>query len=134
MKVVEFPTANGSMHRGLSVPVSTLNGTGFDYADLDSSMADRLKEAAEEIRACQRRQSLSIVKIGIKLISVKTSLDHGHFGSWLRQEFGWSERTAQNYMRAAEVFETKSETVAYLPASLIYRLAAPSTPKRFGRK
>lgn len=134
MKVVEFPTAKGSTHREQSVSVSTLNCTGFDYADVDSGTADRLKQAAEEIRACQRRESRSIVEIGIKLIRVKTSLDHGHFGSWLKQEFKWSGRTAQNYMRTAEVFETKSETVADLPASLIYKLAAPSTPKEIREK
>ncbi len=126
MRVVPFPTVRRSTLRELSV--TTFGGEGFNYAALDSNTADQLKKAAQEIRTCQHSAGLSIVEIGVKLIRVKASLDHGQFGSWLREEFGWSERTAQNCMRVAEVFQAKSETVADLPASLIYKLAAPSTP------
>ena len=77
---------------------------------------------------------VSIISIGAKLRSVKAHLDHGQFGSWLSGEFGWSERTAQNYMRLAEVFGTKSETVAGLPPTLIYTLAAKSTPNEIREK
>src|SRR5262249_1572372 len=59
---------------------------------------------------------------------VKDALEHGHFGPWLRAEFGWSERTAQNFMSVAERF--KSAKIADLPIqpSAAYFLAAPSVP------
>ena len=39
-----------------------------------------------------------------------------------------NERTAQNYMRAATAFGTKTALISDLPPTAIYTLAAPSTP------
>jgi hypothetical protein len=97
----------------------------FDYAALASEVTTMLQKLAVAIRA---RGAETIIAIGFDLIQAKTALGHGKFGAWLDAEFGWSERTAQNYMRAAEVFGVKSETVAVLPPTVVYRLAAPSTP------
>jgi hypothetical protein len=47
----------------------------------------------------------------------------------LEHEFGWSERTAQNFVRVFELQQTKSANFADLsvPLSALYLLAAPST-------
>jgi hypothetical protein len=37
-------------------------------------------------------------------------------------------------MRAAETFQTKTEAVADLPPTLVYKLAAPSTPRSIREK
>jgi hypothetical protein len=73
------------------------------------------------------RGTQTIISIGADLIQAKAAIGHGNFGAWLATEFGWSERSAQNYMQAAKVFP-KSATVAELPPTAVYRLAAPSTP------
>lgn len=100
----------------------------FDYQQLDSATADTLRRAVDEIRACRLDVGRRIIRIGEKLHAVKARLAHGQFGGWLEAEFGWSDRTARNFMQVAEVFREKSEIVSDLPASLMYKLAAPSTP------
>jgi hypothetical protein len=50
---------------------------------------------------------------------------------WIDREFGWSERTARNFMSVHEMLSSKSATVADLAidAKALYALAAPSTPE-----
>jgi hypothetical protein len=62
------------------------------------------------------------------LLAIKAKLDHGQFGKWLNAEFDMSERTAQNLMSLAEYANDKPATVANLPTTAVYKLAAPSTP------
>ncbi|UGB28689.1 DUF3102 domain-containing protein (plasmid) [Methylorubrum sp. B1-46] len=57
---------------------------------------------------------------------MKELLGHGNFLPWIKDEFGMSDRTALNFMRVAERF--KSEIVSDLPPTVLYALAAPSTP------
>lgn len=66
--------------------------------------------------------------MGNDLLAVKEALPHGQFGPWLKAEFGWSERSAQNFMSVAERF--KSAKFADLPIqpSAAYLLAAPAGP------
>jgi hypothetical protein len=101
----------------------------FDYGALNTGAATQLKSCADTIRSYQNKVPKQIIAIGDILLAVKKALDHGQFGEWLAAEFGWSERTAQNYMRAAETFSDKCETVADLPPTTLYQLAAPSTPE-----
>jgi hypothetical protein len=60
-------------------------------------------------------------------------LGHGNFLPWIEAEFGMSEWTARNFMRVAEEFGGKSGTVPDLPPTVLYQLAAPSTPEPIGR-
>jgi hypothetical protein len=46
---------------------------------------------------------------------VKAALPHGAFGKWLDTEFGWTPRTAENYMRAAETYGSNTKCVSDLP-------------------
>jgi hypothetical protein len=91
-------------------------------------VAAQLAEHAREIRALSRRAIGGILEIGRRLVEAKALAGHGGWLSWLEREFGWSERTARNYMAAAERF--KSATIADLDIDLraLYRLASPSTP------
>ncbi|MBB3770983.1 hypothetical protein FHS55_001578 [Angulomicrobium tetraedrale] len=101
----------------------------FDYAALTPADATKLREVVTAIRCYQKKVGQQIIAIGELLLAAKQGLGHGHFGDWLAAEFGWGERTAQNYMRAAEVFASKSASVSYLPPTTIYQLASPSTPE-----
>lgn len=87
-----------------------------------------LASAADRIRSLHRGAVGNIVAIGRELLSVKEMLPHGQFHPWLEAEFGMSPRSAQNYMAAVGLYD-KNETVALLEPSVIYALAAPSTPE-----
>jgi hypothetical protein len=102
---------------------------GFDYSRLEGPVAERVQSAADRIREKVKRTLLNIIEVGEDLLSVKEALPHGEFGKWLKAEFGWGERMAQNFMSVAERFG-KSEIIADLkiaPAAG-YLLAAPSVP------
>jgi hypothetical protein len=101
----------------------------YDYSDLDGDTADRLRKSAVQIRAKQHLLGKTIIEIGTLLLDAKRRLPHGQFGPWIRSELSWNERSCRNYMAAAEAFAgSKTETVADLPATTIYRLASPKTP------
>jgi hypothetical protein len=100
----------------------------FCYRTLTVADATALREAAERIRQRVKRQIEDIVHIGCDLIAVKAALQHGQFSKWLAAEFSWTERTARNYMNVAVAFRGRTEIIADLRPSHLYRLAAPSTP------
>ncbi|MEJ8573470.1 DUF3102 domain-containing protein [Microbaculum marinum] len=100
----------------------------FDYSIIDADTAHFARKAAFLVRARHQSQIRMLIETGSDLLAVKERLPHGRFGAWLKAEFGWTERTAQNYMQAALAFRDKSETISELPQTLVYKLAAPSTP------
>ncbi len=107
----------------------TLRVAGFDYAPLAADLADRVRASAERIRAKVKRTLEDLIAIGADLCAVKASLSHGQFGRWLQAEFGWTERTARNFMAVAERFG-KTEIISDLQIqpTAAYLLAAPSAP------
>ena len=112
--------------KGELVPVVA----GFNYDQLESKVAEEVRSSADRIREKVKKTVEDIIDVGNDLLAVKEALGHGHFGPWLKAEFGWSERTAQNFMSVAEAFGAKSEKLAELPIqpSAAYLLAAPSVP------
>src|SRR4051794_37426713 len=100
--------------------------TGYSYERVPPDIAADARELAARIK---ERGRAAILDTGRDLLSIKERLGHGHFGRWLAAEFQWTERSAQRYIQAYEVFrEVKSDIVSVLPATLVYQLAAPSTP------
>jgi hypothetical protein len=61
-----------------------------------------------------RRTLRNLIAVGNDLLAVKEVLPHGHFGPWLRAEFGWTERAAQHFMTVAQRFGPKSEIISDL--------------------
>jgi hypothetical protein len=88
-----------------------------------------LQVRAESIRSRLKRTAEDIVAIGQDLIEVKEDLGHGRFLEWINAEFGMKEQSARNFMNVAKRFETKSPKFGDLPVSVLYELAAPSTPE-----
>jgi hypothetical protein len=90
-----------------------------------------LRAHARVIQRLGRRAVTDIIEIGRRLTDAKGRLGHGKFLTWLAAEFGWSERTAENFMRVYDL-SRKSEKFADLgvPVSALYLLAAPSTPDK----
>jgi hypothetical protein len=103
---------------------------GFNYDKLEPAARDVAKASAERIKAKVKKTLQDVIEIGNDLLAVKKALEHGHFGRWLKGEFGWGERMAQNLMSVAERFGPKSEIIADLTIqpTAAYLLAAPSVP------
>ena len=99
------------------------------YATLDADTSEYAHESADYIRQLGHGVRENTIAAGQRLIEVKDRLGHGNFLPWIKQEFDWSERTAQNLMSTAETF--KCATVAHLPidTKALYALAAKSTPE-----
>jgi len=102
---------------------------GFDYA-LVGDAADKVRSSAEKIRSTVQKTIEDIIVVGQELLAVKESVGHGHFGAWVRAEFGWTERTAQNFMSVAERFGANPKLISDLTIqpTAAYLLAAPSAP------
>jgi hypothetical protein len=100
----------------------------FDYADIAVEDAERLRDAAVQIRSWRKQTIRVMIGTGVNLLAAKEMLGHGRFTTWLQAEFGWSDRTARNYIAAAEAFQDKTEIISDLPATVVYQLASPSTP------
>lgn len=103
---------------------------GFDYSSIDRRAADRARCAAVRIRDRVKKTLEDIIEVGTDLCRIKAIVPHGAFGLWLRAEFGWTERTARNFMAVADWFGPKTEMISELAIvpTAAYLLAAPSVP------
>lgn len=110
-------------------PKGELVVLGFDYSLVGDS-ADKVRSSAEKIRRTVQKTIEDIIEVGTELLTVKEVVGHGHFGAWLRAEFGWTVRTAQNFMSVAERFGANAKAISHLPIqpTAAYFLAAPSVP------
>jgi hypothetical protein len=103
---------------------------GFDYSVLDNETAEFLKEQTQEISIRAKRAAEDLLEIGRRLWEVKTRLPSGQFLEWIEVEFSWSHDTAHRFMRVYERFKGEEiSQVAKLAPSILYILAAPSTPE-----
>lgn len=100
----------------------------FDYKTLSPKLAEQAQAAAYEIRGRLRRSVRDVVEIGERLIEIRPFLSK-RFLEWLEAEFGMSDRSARNFMYAAERFGDKLEIISNLDVTTVYLLAAPSTPE-----
>jgi len=110
-------------------PKGELVVVGFNYDLLETKVAQEIRTSADRIREKVKKTLEDIIDVGNDLVAVKEALPHGQFGLWLRAEFGWTERTARNFMAVAEGFG-KTETISDLTIqpTAAYLLAAPSAP------
>ena len=99
-------------------PKGELVVVGFNYDLLETKLADKVRTAADRIRERVQKTVEDIIEIGNDLLAIKEALPHGQFLPWLRAEFGWSERSAQNFMSVAEqldLLHDKGEAVPSRP-------------------
>ncbi len=111
-------------------PKGELVVIGFNYDLLETKVAEKVRSSADRIRQKVKKTLEDIIEVGKDLLAVKEALPHGQFGPWLRAEFGWGDRMAQNFMAVAESFGPKTEIIADLAIqpTAAYLLAAPSAP------
>ena len=110
--------------KGELVPVIV----GFNYDLLEPQVAEQARTSAERIRAKVKKTVEDIIDVGNDLLAVKEALPHGQFLPWLRAEFGWSERTAYNFISVAERFKVANFASLPIQPSAAYLLAAPTVP------
>ncbi len=108
--------------KGELVPVVV----GFNYDLLEATVAEKVRHCTDRIREKVKKTVQDIIEVGDELLTVKEALEHGQFGPWLKAEFGWSERTAQNFMSVAERFNSAKIADLRIQPSAAYFLAAPS--------
>jgi hypothetical protein len=87
-----------------------------------------LVEHAASIRRLGKRVVADVVEIGSRLAECKRICGHGNWLPWLEREFAWTEQTALNFMRVAELNKSKTVLDLDLSVKALYLLAAPSTP------
>ena len=76
-----------------------------------------------EILDAQRQGGEAILTIGRCLIEAKDMLPHGEWLPWLSEKVGYSEKTAQNFMRLAREF-SNPQALADLGATKALKLLA----------
>lgn len=106
--------------------MNEIQTNSFNYFALDADIAIEARAAAERVKVRLRRTAEDIVEIGKELLSIKGKLNHGQFLPWIEAEFQMSDRTARNFIQVASRF--KSEIISDFNPTVLYQLAAPSTP------
>jgi len=100
----DLPPTGFTHGDGLTMQVSSKR-RGYTYDDLDPRIVTAAKAAATRIRSLvdeiAEETGRREIQIGRELLAIKARLGHGHFGSWLAAEFGWSDRQARRFMGAA---------------------------------
>ncbi|HHP7244071.1 MAG TPA: DUF3102 domain-containing protein [Elainellaceae cyanobacterium] len=101
----------------------------FDYGILAPDQRFIVQQRTGQIREQLRRSAQDIWEIGQKLVEVRDCLKYGQFNTWLKAEFGWSRRTAYNFINVYETFQDSANLAQVdIATSVLYLLAAPSTP------
>ena len=76
-----------------------------------------------DILEAQRKGGEAVLTIGKCLIEAKDMLSHGEWLPWLAEKVGYSEKTAQNFMRLAREF-SNPQAIADLGATKALKLLA----------
>lgn len=95
---------------------------------------------AAEIRALTASMLANIIEIGRRMCQAKEILPHGQFGEWVKNETGYSQSTANNFMKLFQEYgaaqeslfgaEVKSQTFGNLPYSKALALLAVPAEER----
>jgi Protein of unknown function (DUF3102) len=125
-----FRVANQKPRSGAPTtsPCAADNAQAFSYAGLPQALADELRTRAERIRRGLACDTMKVIEIGDELRRAKARLPHGAFLAWAEHEIGISARAAQLYMSASAWITNRDEKFSRLPISIIYLLAARTTP------
>lgn len=105
--------------------------SAFDYTFLDRNTADFVLQETQKIKTLIKQTVEGIIETGERLHRVKQKLKHGEFMAWVENEIKCHYSTALHFMRVWETFGEQKEQIADIGinVSVLYLLAAPSTPK-----
>ena len=101
----------------------------FDYDAIDADNRRAVQDAAVDILASGVRIQESVAAIGRRLLEVKALLPHGQWEEWLHVEFALSAQSARRMIQVAQNLDLKTLKLSGLQPSVMYLLAADSTPE-----
>ncbi len=81
-----------------------------------------LEKIEKEIVALKNQTAENIILMGQKFIEAKKLIPHGGWGDWLESKVGFSQRTANQFMRIAQEYGSNSQAISNLEATKIYLL------------
>jgi len=82
-----------------------------------------------EINFYKQQTATGIIEIGKRLIEAKKQLQHGQWGKWLEEKVDFSQRTANQFMRAANEF-SNSQSISNLGVRKLFLLLDVPAEKR----
>ena len=85
------------------------------------TLADRVNN----IRKLTGNTTKNIIEIGRELIAAKSEVGHGNWANWLKENFDWTQQTANKLMRIAEQFGDNPEFANFKPSTLQTMLKLP---------
>ena len=81
-----------------------------------------LEQIEKEIITLKNQTAENIILMGQKFIEAKKLVPHGTWGEWLESKVGFSQRTANQFMRIAQEYGSNSQAISNLEATKIYLL------------
>ena len=78
------------------------------------ALASAIKQAHEDATQASQRAFEHAREAGKMLIEVKEAVPHGQWLPWLKNNVSMSKRTAQAYMKLANLDDAKAQRVAHL--------------------
>lgn len=88
-----------------------------------------IEKTTAEILILKEQTAQNIIEIGKRLIKVKESLPHGEYLNWLENSVDFTERTAQRFVRVANVF-ANTTSVSHLGSRKLFALAGLDEEER----
>lgn len=95
-------------------------------------MARTIEDVTRDVLREKARIGSSIIAIGKSLIEAKEMLSHGEWLPWLREQAGFSERSAQQYMQVAmtPALNSNPKLVSYLGLAKSIKISSLPEPER----
>lgn len=88
----------------MSVANNSIVSEDAHNEQITSSDQLRLEEIETNIRRLKVNIACELIEIGKNLIEAKDLVKHGEWAAWLEEHVGFTQRTAQNYMKLARTF------------------------------
>lgn len=83
---------------------------------------EKLEKIENEIITLKNQTAENMILMGQKFIEAKKLVPHGEWGNWLEDKIGFSQRTANQFMRIAKEYVSNSQAISNLDATKIYLL------------
>jgi hypothetical protein len=79
--------------------------SSFDYGDMDEGTASQYQEIATTVQGMARMVGATVVEIGRRITwAYEHRPNWSWWNRWIRNEVGWTEKQADEYMRAYKLF------------------------------
>ena len=129
-KIIDFCWVEGEVKAIIvmgmeQIPLSRAEVQRKQTADPTLSSLSSFDAKAQKIRALSTQTAKNIIEIGGLLCQVKAKLEHGSFGLWIKNEFGWGHTVATQYMQIYRKFHN-CKNLEGIGSSALRLLASPS--------